>query len=123
MKLFSMTKTIFKTLGRGPSTIRYPKEPAKRYEGTRGQVEIKIEDCIFCGLCSMHCPSDAITVDKPVKIWTIDRFRCISCNSCVEACPKNCLCLNNVYHEPVLNGPLTESFTGSAEPAEVSSEN
>jgi formate hydrogenlyase subunit 6/NADH:ubiquinone oxidoreductase subunit I len=124
MKLFSITKTIFQRLGKGPSTIRYPKEPAKRFEGSRGQVEIKIEDCIYCGLCSRHCPSDAISVDKPSRMWTIDRFRCISCNSCVETCPKTCLHLNNVYHEPVIQGPLIESFTGPAEPAEeAASEN
>lgn len=123
LKLFAMTKTIFKRLGKGPSTIRYPAEPAKRYEGSRGQIEIIIEDCIYCGLCSRHCPSDAILVDKPSRTWTIDRFRCISCNSCAEACPKNCLKLNNIYHEPVLNGPLPESFTGPAEEQKSSADN
>lgn len=122
MKLFAISKTIFKRLIKGPSTIRYPKEPAKRYEGSRGQVCIVIEDCIYCGLCSRHCPSDAISVSKPERTWTIDRFRCISCNSCVETCPKNCLHLNNVYHEPVLNGPLLESFTGPEIAAENTAE-
>lgn len=120
MSFFSITKTLLKTLLKGPSTIRYPYEPAKRFEGSRGQVQITIEDCIFCGLCSMHCPADAISVDKSDRTWAIDRFRCISCNSCVETCPKDCLLLNNVYHEPVLKGPLFESFTA---PAETESEN
>ncbi|MBP2132696.1 formate hydrogenlyase subunit 6/NADH:ubiquinone oxidoreductase subunit I [Methanomicrobium sp. W14] len=113
MQLFSITKILLKTLGRGPSTLRYPSEPAKRYENSRGQVEINIDDCIFCGLCRMHCPADAITVDKSSATWSIDRFRCISCNSCVETCPKSCLKLNNVYHEPVISGPLVESFKGT----------
>ncbi|WOF15801.1 4Fe-4S dicluster domain-containing protein [Methanoplanus sp. FWC-SCC4] len=111
MGLFSITKTIFKTLARGPSTIRYPFEPAKKFEATRGQIEIRMEDCIFCGLCSRHCPSDCIEFSKNDRTWQINRFRCISCNSCVEACPKNCLSMTNQYHAPVTEGPAIDRFT------------
>ncbi|WP_048152453.1 4Fe-4S binding protein, partial [Methanolacinia paynteri] len=49
---------------------------------------------------------------KPDRTWEIDRFRCIICNSCVEACPKDCLSTSNVYKEPVLSGPVKDKVIG-----------
>ncbi|WP_421909175.1 4Fe-4S dicluster domain-containing protein [Methanolacinia petrolearia] len=109
---FTMAKRILKNLVGGPATLRYPFEPAKRYDASRGHIEINIDDCIFCGLCSKNCPADAIEVSKPDRTWEIDRFRCIICNSCVEACPKDCLSTSNVYKEPVLSGPVKDKVIG-----------
>jgi len=119
---FTMAKRILKSLASGPATLRYPHEPAKRYDASRGHIEIKIEDCIFCGLCSKNCPADAIEVSKDDRTWEIDRFRCIICNSCVEACPKDCLSTSNVYLEPVFSGPLKDKTIGTEPEPETKEE-
>ncbi|PKL59150.1 MAG: 4Fe-4S ferredoxin, partial [Methanomicrobiales archaeon HGW-Methanomicrobiales-4] len=104
----------------GPATLRYPYEPAKQTPITRGHLVITIEDCIFCGLCRMHCPAQAIEVSKPDRTWKLDLFRCIICGNCVEYCPKSCLSLAQTYQQP-LRSQVTETYQGAApveQPAE-----
>ena len=86
-----MTSTILKTLGKKPSTRRYPffKRPA--YAGARGKITIDLPACIYCGICMRHCPANAIFVSLKEKVWTMDHFRCVNCKACVELCPKKCL--------------------------------
>ena len=95
-----MLKSIFKNLFGRPATRRYPFVKREPFAGTRGQLQIRVEDCIFCGLCARRCPTDAIEVTKtPRKVWTFNRYRCIVCGYCVDACPKKCLHLNPKYDE------------------------
>lgn len=100
MSFFSMTKTVFGNLLKKPVTHRYPFEPKTYFKNTRGSISIKIEQCIFCGICQRKCPSNAIVVSREEKKWTINRFRCVVCNSCVEQCPKKCLTMENNYTQP-----------------------
>lgn len=44
--------------------------------------------CVFCTLCAKKCPQEAITVDRPNKLWTLDKEKCVSCGICAESCPK-----------------------------------
>ena len=44
--------------------------------------------CVFCTLCAKKCPQEAITVDRPNKLWTLDKEKCVSCGICAENCPK-----------------------------------
>ena len=111
MGVFTITKMILKSLLQGPDTRRYPSVPAKKTPLTRGHLIIEIEKCIFCGLCSMHCPADAIMVSKPDRTWQIDRFRCIVCGVCTEYCPKDCLHLVPEYIGPQVT-PLSDTYTG-----------
>ena len=101
MAFFSMTKTVLKSLFRPPATVKYPFAPREFAARSRGKITISIEPCIFCGLCQRKCPSDAITVNKAERTWTIDRLKCIMCGACVEACPKDCLTQENRYSEPL----------------------
>lgn len=98
MSFFRMSKTVMKSLVRGPYTVRYPFGP-RVYHGdvTRGSISVRIGDCIFCGLCQKRCPTDAIEVVKEKKGWSIDRLRCITCAACVEACPPKCLTMERDY--------------------------
>lgn len=103
MKAGIMALTVIKTLLKGPSTIRYPYQPAKVTPITRGHLTIDINDCIFCGLCRMHCPADAITVSKPERTWELNQFQCVICGCCVSYCPKDCLSIEQTYLPPAVS--------------------
>ena len=108
--------TILRNLVHKPATKRYPTEAPVYFDRTRGHIEIDIDSCIFCGICSRRCPSNAITVKKDETSWGIERMRCIQCNSCVEVCPKKCLTMRNTYTDPSTE-PVKDVFARARVPA------
>jgi len=86
-----IAKTIFKSLFHKPATQKYPFAPMPKDPLVRGQIQIDIDDCIFCGMCVRKCPTHALAVERAEKSWEIHRFQCIVCGGCVEVCPKKCL--------------------------------
>jgi len=111
MGMFTIAHTIIRMLTRGPATLRYPAQPAQLKEKSRGHIEIDISLCIYCGLCERHCVSQAISINKEERTWTIDRMRCIICGECVESCPKDCLFMAQTYHPPIIESK-TDTFYG-----------
>ena len=93
-------KIVLRSLFKKPATLMYPVIPRKWAERTRGRIEIDIDNCIFCGICSRKCPTDAITVDRGAKSWSIARMGCIQCSCCVDTCPKKCLVNEAGYTAP-----------------------
>lgn len=102
MPVAKMTSTILKTLGKKPSTRRYPYVKRPAYTGARGKIVIDTPKCIYCGICMRHCPSRAIFVSLKEKVWTIDHFRCVNCRACVELCPTKCLYIETEQAPPSL---------------------
>jgi len=100
MSILSFSKTVFHNLFSKPATRNYPQVPRIYPERTRGQIGIKIDDCIFCGICSRKCPTGAIAVVRETKNWSIKRFGCIQCGECVGVCPKKCLTMLQTYTAP-----------------------
>nr|WP_297706191.1 4Fe-4S dicluster domain-containing protein [uncultured Butyrivibrio sp.] len=97
MSLASFKSTILHNLVSTPKTRKTEKEyPA----GTRGHVENDMDVCVLCGLCSIKCPTHAITVDKVAKTWSIRPMSCIQCRCCVDNCPKKCLSMGLRFQEP-----------------------
>lgn len=92
--MFSLLKNIVRNLTHRPATRRYPFVKREPFAGFRGKLEIRIDECIFCGMCQRRCPANAIAVTKQPKTWTLDPYRCILCGYCVEVCPKKCLFMN-----------------------------
>lgn len=98
--MFDMIGNILKNLTSKPATRKYPFEKREPYQGSRGRVRgIEIEDCIFCGICSKKCPSNAIDVSKAGKSWEIDPYKCVVCGICSEVCPKKCIFMGEEYTE------------------------
>ncbi len=92
---------IFRNLFSRPATRRYPFVKREPFPGTRGQLAIDPDRCIYCGICAKRCPANAITVSKtPSKSWTLDNYRCVICGYCVEVCPKKCLTMKQDYFSP-----------------------
>lgn len=98
--IMNFTQIALKNLFSKPATSQYPFKPKEYPEKSRGHVEINIDDCILCGICSRKCMSGAITVDRNNKTWTIERMGCVQCQACVNACPKNCLTMAAGYTPP-----------------------
>lgn len=109
-------KMVLRSLFKRPATLMYPVVPRVWKERTRGRIEIEIETCIFCGICARKCPTDAITVDRTQKTWTIARMGCIQCSCCVEVCPKKCL-LNKAGYTIPDTEKIVDTFTGPADEA------
>jgi formate hydrogenlyase subunit 6/NADH:ubiquinone oxidoreductase subunit I len=106
MKIGNM---VMRSLGRKPATLMYPVIPRDFYDRTRGRIEINIDECIFCGMCSRKCPPGALSVSKEDKRWAIERMSCIQCCCCVEVCPKKCLANEAAYTEPDMH-KITDSY-------------
>ena len=97
MAIVSFKSTVLHNLFSKPKTRKVEKEYP---EGTRGHVENDMDLCILCGLCSIKCPTHAITVDKNEKTWSIRPMSCIQCRCCVDNCPKKSLSMGLRFQEP-----------------------
>ncbi len=120
MNMMNFTRIVLKNLFSKPATRNYPAQPKEFFARTRGHVEIEIQACIFCGLCSKKCPTGAITVERGEKKWSIERFGCIQCGYCVESCPKKCLCMCPPYPQPEAQKPTEAYVQPELEPIEKS---
>lgn len=95
-----MLSNVLKNLSRKYATRLYPFQTRPAFEGFRGRLMNKIEDCIFCKSCQIKCPSQCITVDPKAGTWDCDPFACVYCSVCVDACPTQCLSMVNVHRAP-----------------------
>jgi len=101
MAFFQMAGSALANLFRKPATLMYPVKPRVYFSATRGHISIEADKCIHCTICAKKCPTDAISVDRPNKVWTIEHLKCIACGSCIENCPKKCLHMEKTYRAPV----------------------
>lgn len=101
--MFDMITNIFRNLASKPATRNYPIQRREPFSRTRGKIDIDISNCVFCGLCSRKCPSNAIVVNRAEKFWELDPFKCIICGECVTGCPKKCISMDGHYNTPVYN--------------------
>lgn len=108
--LFTLAKTLFRSLFSKPATLMYPVVLREYPEKSRGHIEINIDKCILCSLCARRCPAQALKVSKPQKSWEIDRARCVLCNFCVEICPTKCLSCPKKYAASYTQAPEAVNF-------------
>lgn len=98
--MINLIQSIFSKLSSRPDTRRYPFKKREPMEGSRGHIDIEIDKCIFCGACQKRCPSNALTVSRDPKTWTLNPYACIVCGYCVEVCPKKCIVMNAGHFTP-----------------------
>ena len=101
MAFFQMAAASLANLFRRPATLMYPVKPRLYFDATRGHISIDFSRCIHCTICAKKCPTDAISVDRPNKVWTIEHLKCIACGSCIDNCQKKCLHMEKTYRAPV----------------------
>ena len=114
--LSGMWFTFKKFFGK-KDTIQYPEEKIPMTDRFRGGVlDLNLQKCIACGLCSLSCPNQAIalttakTEDNKKKLATYHYLSgyCMYCNLCIEACPTKAIVWDKnyeiaTYHKEHLN--------------------
>ena len=100
------TPTGIKNLLKKPATRQYPFVVREPFPNYRGELQIAVDDCIFCGMCSRKCPCQCIEVDKTKGTWQCDPHACVYCGVCVDVCPTKCLSMKDVHR-----APMTEKIT------------
>jgi formate hydrogenlyase subunit 6/NADH:ubiquinone oxidoreductase subunit I len=104
----SVIKEMFRNLLSQPVTILYPKVKVPVPLAFRGRVVISDEKCMGCSMCSLVCPSHAITMIpnqrevefKGKKLTRKKRpevkvFKCIRCGLCERHCPTDAIYLTD----------------------------
>jgi formate hydrogenlyase subunit 6/NADH:ubiquinone oxidoreductase subunit I len=111
MTILPFAGTVFRNLISRPAyPAGIPDRVRAPLSATRGHIEIAIDACIFqWTVRTQMSDPGAIQVTKAAKEWTIERLRCIQCNSCVEVCPKKCLMMAQQYTQPS-TGPVRDIF-------------
>ena len=100
MPFFQMSRLALKWALTKPPTTRYPFAPRLPIAGSRGQLIITNDNCVYCTVCAKRCPTGALKVDRAQKKLILERLRCISCARCVEICPKDSLSLSTSHGFP-----------------------
>ena len=100
MGSFKLGGMTLSSLFKKPETLLYPVQTKEPPVGLKGHIAVDESTCILCGLCAKTCPTGAIEVSRPDRVWSINRFRCVQCGSCTRACPKSSLRMDPTYTPP-----------------------
>ncbi len=98
--MFKMTPNVLKNLLSKKATRQYPRAVRAPFESARGALVNDIENCSFCSICALKCPSQCIAVDKKAASWRYDPFACVFCGLCVDFCSEKCLHQTREYRHP-----------------------
>ncbi|OHB73070.1 MAG: hypothetical protein A2Z25_06795 [Planctomycetes bacterium RBG_16_55_9] len=69
------------------------------------------DDCALCGVCSDHCPADAITLDQVQA--HIDQDKCIGCAECMATCRFGAVQCNWGRETEVMQKSMAEHALGA----------
>jgi len=122
MAFLTISRLITRSAVSKPATRLYPFEKREPFPHTRGHIRFEIGSCIFCNLCAMKCPTEAIVCNRKDKTWQINHLACVLCGNCVDSCRKSCLTQENTAAPPML-AKQVEIFRAEAQtPTELEAE-
>ncbi len=102
MSWFPISTLVTRNAMQRPATRLYPFEQRTPYARTRGHVAFAIDNCDFCTVCAVKCPTRAIVASKKERTWAIDHSLCILCENCIEGCREGCITLSDKPWPPML---------------------
>ncbi|MBL7119841.1 MAG: 4Fe-4S binding protein [Dehalococcoidia bacterium] len=79
-----------------------------------GKLELDGSQCTACGLCALHCPTEALHFLSGGDSFQLlfEHQSCVGCGQCVRICPEACLQLENVLEVGKLNSPAEAILEG-----------
>ena len=81
-------------LGRGTSTVDWPRERLQREGPARGVPVLDADACTSCGMCAVACPAMCIGMPEGSPVPVVDIGPCVRCGLCVNACKEGALALS-----------------------------
>lgn len=86
-------------------TEQYPERKPKLPPRSHGFFVFEPDKCTSCGLCSLSCPNEVITVSserdenkkRVLTGYVMNLAYCLYCGLCVEACPSDCLHVDSKF--------------------------
>lgn len=78
--------------------IEFLKEVGVRVRFLAGDIERDEELCTHCGLCTVICPTDALSLNRDTMEVSFDKERCVGCELCVPLCPFKAIIMNIPSH-------------------------
>ena len=67
--------------------------PYKEAHNANTEILVDKNLCENCGLCSIKCPTQAISIDR----LHVDQSLCINCMRCIQICPNNCRSISKEF--------------------------
>ena len=58
------------------------------------EIVINENSCVYCGLCTGVCPTEALILDPETFKLNFRRSRCVVCEQCIPACPVQAISTN-----------------------------
>lgn len=81
-----MLRIIQERLHQGHRTVHYPQVQPQLPPLFRGKARIQADNCGSCNICTVVCPSKALSLGE--RGPTLDMGRCVFCGACSDICPR-----------------------------------
>lgn len=81
----------------------------KSNEELRSREDVRLpeitEDCTYCGACAILCPTDSLrkVENEELTAMTLEPYKCIECNLCVDICYFKSISLKNTQNDELFS--------------------
>lgn len=71
--------------------IQYLEQQNVRIEPLSEDIVRREERCTHCGLCTIFCPSGALSLERGTMRVLYDPEQCVACLECLDVCPTHAI--------------------------------